>query len=74
MFDVYSSGVKTNRDTWVYNFFHQSVIDNMTRMIDFYNQQVEGFKKYIKVKIIRVCLWKVFLLFVGDSRLEERGI
>ena len=74
IFDVYSSGVKTNRDTWVYNFFHQSVIDNMTRMIDFYNQQVEGFKKYIKVKIIRVCLWKVFLLFVGDSRQEERGI
>ncbi|NEN87851.1 MAG: hypothetical protein F6K48_02560 [Okeania sp. SIO3H1] len=40
IFDVYSSGVKTNRDNWVYNFSHQSVVDNMTRMIDFYNQQV----------------------------------
>ncbi|MFM6221417.1 MAG: type ISP restriction/modification enzyme, partial [Dolichospermum sp.] len=48
IFDVYSGGVKTNRDTWVYNFSQQSVIDNMTRMIDFYNQQVEEFKTYIK--------------------------
>jgi predicted helicase len=48
IFDLYSNGVKTNRDTWVYNFSHKSVIDNMTRMIDFYNQQVEDFKKIIK--------------------------
>jgi predicted helicase len=48
IFDVYSMGVKTNRDNWVYNFSQQSVIDNMTRMIDFYNQQVEDFKNYLK--------------------------
>ena len=48
IFDVYSMGVKTNRDNWVYNFSHQLVIDNMTRMIDFYNQQVEDFKNYLK--------------------------
>jgi predicted helicase len=48
IFDVYSGGVKTNRDVWVYNFSQQLVIDNMTRMIDFYNQQVEGFKTYLK--------------------------
>ena len=48
IFDVYSGGVKTNRDNWVYNFSQQSVIDNMTRMIDFYNQQVEDFKNYLK--------------------------
>ncbi|MFM6264962.1 MAG: type ISP restriction/modification enzyme, partial [Dolichospermum sp.] len=41
IFDVYSNGLKTNRDTWVYNFSQESVIDNMTRMIDFYNEQVE---------------------------------
>ncbi|WP_363267351.1 type ISP restriction/modification enzyme [Okeania sp. SIO2B3] len=52
IFDVYSSGVKTNRDNWVYNFSHQSVVDNMTRMIDFYNQQVEGFKKFVKGKTL----------------------
>ncbi|MDY7007663.1 MAG: type ISP restriction/modification enzyme [Cyanobacteriota bacterium] len=49
---MYSNGVKTNRDTWVYNFSQQLVIDNMTRMINFYNQQVEGFQKYLKGKII----------------------
>ena len=48
IFDVYSMGVKTNRDNWVYNFSHQLVIDNMTRMIDFYNQQVEEFKNHLK--------------------------
>ena len=48
IFDVYSMGVKTNRDNWVYNFSHQLVIDNMTRMIDFYNQQVEDFKNHLK--------------------------
>ncbi|WP_324282637.1 type ISP restriction/modification enzyme [Cyanobacterium aponinum UTEX 3221] len=52
IFDVYSSGVKTNRDAWCYNFSQQSVIDNMTRMIEFYNSQVEGFKEYLKGKII----------------------
>ena len=48
IFDVYSMGVKTNRDNWVYNFSHQLVINNMTRMIDFYNQQVEEFKNHLK--------------------------
>ncbi|AFW96512.1 type II restriction enzyme and methyltransferase subtype G [Anabaena sp. 90] len=48
IFDVYSRGVMTCRDNWVYNFSQQSVIDNMTRMIDFYNQQVEEFKNHLK--------------------------
>ncbi|MFM6075659.1 MAG: type ISP restriction/modification enzyme, partial [Dolichospermum sp.] len=52
IFDVYSNGLKTNRDTWVYNFSQESVIDNMTRMIDFYNEQVEQFQNYLKNKII----------------------
>ncbi|MFM6000058.1 MAG: type ISP restriction/modification enzyme, partial [Dolichospermum sp.] len=48
IFDTYSRGLATSRDTWVYNFSQQSVIDNMTRMIDFYNQQVEDFRKSLK--------------------------
>ncbi|WP_061546789.1 DEAD/DEAH box helicase [Cylindrospermopsis raciborskii] len=48
IFDLYSSGVKTNRDAWVYNFSQESLIDNMTRMIDFYNQQVKGFRKFLE--------------------------
>ena len=48
IFDVYSSGIKSNRDNWVYNFSHQAVTDNMTRMIDFYNSQVNQFESYLK--------------------------
>ena len=40
IFDVYSMGVKTNRDTWVYNFNSEELSQNMMRMIDFYNEQV----------------------------------
>ncbi|GCL42078.1 DEAD/DEAH box helicase [Dolichospermum planctonicum] len=52
IFEVYSGGVKTNRDTWVYNFSAQSVINNMTKMIDFYNKQLEAFRSYLKGKIL----------------------
>jgi predicted helicase len=44
IFDVYSSGVKTNRDAWCYNFSCDAVTTNMGRMIDFYNQQVEQYQ------------------------------
>lgn len=46
IFDIYSSGVKTNRDAWVYNFSQSGLAANMGRMIDFYNQQVEGYKRF----------------------------
>lgn len=46
MFELHSSGVKTNRDSWVYSFSKDALTANMGRMIDFYNQQVIGFKKY----------------------------
>jgi len=45
IFEVYSSGVKTNRDAWCYNFSRDAVAANMGRMIDFYNQQVEAYQK-----------------------------
>lgn len=48
IFDLYSMGIKTNRDAWCYNFSRQAVIDNMTRMIDFYNSQVRGFQAHLK--------------------------
>lgn len=41
MFALHSSGVKTNRDAWCYNFSREALIANIERMIDFYNQQVE---------------------------------
>ncbi|MFM6349294.1 MAG: type ISP restriction/modification enzyme, partial [Dolichospermum sp.] len=50
IFDVYSRGFETRRDSWSYNFSHQSITDNMSRMIDFYNSQVVRFKDYLKGK------------------------
>ena len=40
IFKRFSSGIKTNRDFWAYNFNRNALIDNMGRMIDVYNEQV----------------------------------
>ena len=50
IFDVYSNGVKTNRDNWIYNFSRQDLTVNMSKMIDFYNSQVEDFQIYSQGK------------------------
>ncbi|MFM7875966.1 MAG: DEAD/DEAH box helicase [Microcystis panniformis] len=44
IFELYSPGIVTSRDAWCYNFSSGAVQDNMSCMIDFYNQQVEEFK------------------------------
>lgn len=43
LFASYSGGVKTNRDAWCYNASKVGLEANMTRMIDFYNSEVERF-------------------------------
>ena len=40
LFHRFSSGVKSNRDAWVYNFNCPALAGNMSRMIDTYNEQV----------------------------------
>lgn len=40
IFKTYSNGVKTNRDVWVYNFDYTTLVENINRLIDFYNEQV----------------------------------
>ena len=42
LFDGYSSGVKTNRDSWAYNASRKAVLASMGAMIDFYNHALEG--------------------------------
>jgi predicted helicase len=51
IFQIYSNGVKTNRDAWAYNFNRQVLEQNMQSTIAFYNQQVEQWinDKYVKV-------------------------
>lgn len=41
IFDIYSNGVQTNRDYWVYNFSLNKVQANVGRLIDFYNNQAK---------------------------------
>ncbi|WP_420291518.1 DEAD/DEAH box helicase [Burkholderia thailandensis] len=45
VFRSYSNGVKTQRDAWCYNASKSGVSENMTRMIDFYNREVERFDR-----------------------------
>ena len=40
IFNLYSLGVATNRDSWVYNFSKNQVKNNMKNMIGFYNQEL----------------------------------
>jgi predicted helicase len=43
IFDLYSGGIKTNRDDWAYNFSRSALEGNMVRMIDNYNQEVDRY-------------------------------
>ncbi len=42
LFDGYSSGVKTNRDSWAYNSSRKAVLGTMETMISFYNRALAG--------------------------------
>lgn len=45
LFENFSLGLGTNRDSWCFNASRPSVINNMQRMIAFYNAEVERFEK-----------------------------
>ena len=40
IFKTYGLGVNTNRDAWAYNYNRNTLVDNMSRMIDTYNEEV----------------------------------
>ena len=43
VFGIYSNGVKTNRDAWVYNFSRNNLAQNMLATIAVYNDHVDRF-------------------------------
>ena len=45
IFNQYSGGVVTRRDSWAYNFSLSSLEKNMAGMIDFYNQQLQRYQR-----------------------------
>ena len=48
LFHIFSNGVKTNRDAWVYNFNRPALTENMKRMIETYNEQVFAWERQRK--------------------------
>lgn len=44
LFSIYSNGLLTARDAWAYNFSRNSLSDNMKRMTDFYNSEVDRYQ------------------------------
>ncbi len=44
MFENFSNGVKTNRDSWVYNFSRGRLVENVSAMVDYYNDEVDRYK------------------------------
>jgi predicted helicase len=48
IFSIYSLGVVTNRDAWVYSFSKNDLEYNMRRMIKYYNQETASYQKASK--------------------------
>ena len=51
IFKVFSNGVKTNRDTWVYNFDAQALTENIKKLIETYNEQVFKWQRNVNKKV-----------------------
>ena len=45
MFETYSLGVSTNRDTWCYNFSPTALASNMSATIQYYNSEIDRISK-----------------------------
>ena len=45
IFQTFSNGVKTNRDSWAYNFNRDALFENMNVMIETYNAEVDRWKR-----------------------------
>lgn len=48
VFNKYTAGVITNRETWVYSFSKNKLIEQVSSMLGFYNKEVEKYKKESK--------------------------
>ena len=48
VFEVHSRGLSTGRDSWMYNFSQQRLVENVVSMIDFYNAQVAAVARQAK--------------------------
>ncbi len=54
IFKTYSNGVKTNRDAWAYNFNRKVLTENILRMSETYNTEVDRWKRQENQREINV--------------------
>ena len=54
IFKIYSAGVKTNRDAWAYNFNRNVLRENIQRMSETYNAEVDRWKRQENQREINV--------------------
>ncbi len=47
-FETYSAGLKTNRDSWCFNFSREALAKNITRTLEFYNAEVQRYSNEAK--------------------------
>ena len=46
IFKLYSSGIVSGRDAWVYNASKTKLLQNAQRMTEFYNQEIDRYSRY----------------------------
>ncbi|CAM3952610.1 type ISP restriction/modification enzyme [Nocardia ninae] len=52
IFELFSRGLETGRDYWVYSFSKDRLAGNVQASIDFYNEQAASFREHCKAKRI----------------------
>ena len=50
IFDLFSSGLKTQRDVWTYNYSREALVENVNGAINFYNEQARRVSSLIHDK------------------------
>jgi predicted helicase len=59
-FTVYSLGIATNKDAWLYNFSSNNLEKNIKKMIDYYNNQRIVYHKLSESKRISTKKWVTY--------------
>jgi len=72
LFRVYSNGISTNRDEWVYDFDRENLFAKMQFFIDEYNHEVDRWTKYKQEE--KVADVKTEFNSVLDKMLSERNL
>lgn len=53
IFNMYSAGIKSNRDAWVYNYSKTGLVHNVKNTIEFYNNEVKNIKNTESIDSIK---------------------